>query len=44
MTGALTARLSLLAEYREALISAAVAGEIDVDTFNGEEHMEEVAG
>jgi type I restriction enzyme S subunit len=33
----------LLAEYREALITAAVTGEIDVDTFDNDRHREEVS-
>ena len=36
----ITAQLALLAEYREALITAAVTGEIDVDTFDNHRHME----
>ncbi len=39
--GFLTAQLNLLAEYREALITAAVTGEIDVDTFDTDRHREE---
>jgi len=34
-------QLTLLTEYREALTTAAVTGEIDVDTFDGNRHMEE---
>ena len=30
----LTTQITLLAEYREALITAAVTGEIDVNTFD----------
>lgn len=37
----ITTQLTLLAEYREALITAAVTGEIDVDTFENDRHMEE---
>jgi hypothetical protein len=32
--------LTLLAEYREALITAAVTGEIDVDTFDSDRNLE----
>ena len=35
-------QLSLLAEYREALITAAVTGEIDVDTFDYDPNLEAV--
>ena len=38
----LTTQLTLLAEYREALITAAVTGEIDVDTFDNDRYQEEV--
>lgn len=38
----MTPGLTLLAEYRETLITAAVTGEIDVDTFDNDRHMEEV--
>jgi type I restriction enzyme S subunit len=37
---ALDQQLSLLAEYREALITAAVTGEIDVDTFDNDRNLE----
>jgi len=40
--GFLTTQLSLLAEYREALITAAVPCEIDVDTLDNDRNMEEV--
>ena len=40
---AVRGQLDLLAEYREALITAAVTGEIDVDTFDGDRHLEEGA-
>lgn len=40
----LAAQLSLLAEYREALIAAAVTGEIDVESFDAEREVEAVAG
>ncbi len=30
-------------KYREALITAAVTGEIDVDTFDNDRNVEEVA-
>ncbi len=33
-------QLYLLVEYREALITAAVTGEIDVDTFDGDLNLE----
>lgn len=36
----LARQLSLLSEYREALITAAVTGEIDVDTFDNDRHLE----
>lgn len=36
----LATQLSLLAEYREALITAAVIGEVDVDTFNSDRRLE----
>ena len=36
-------QLDLLAEYREALITAAVTGEIDVDTFDRDRNLEVVA-
>jgi hypothetical protein len=36
----LTAQLTLFAEYREALISAAVTGELDVDTFDSDRNLE----
>ena len=39
---ALTTQLDLLAEYREALITAAVTGEIDVDTFDTDRNLEVV--
>jgi type I restriction enzyme S subunit len=39
---AVTPQLSLLSEYREALITAAVTGEIDVDTFNNDRSLETV--
>ena len=39
----LTVQLALLAEYREALITAAVTGEIDVDTFDGKRVVERTA-
>jgi type I restriction enzyme S subunit len=41
VTDLLTTQLTLLAEYREALITAAVTGGIDVDTFDNNRHMEE---
>lgn len=37
----ITTQLTLLAEYREALITAAVTGEIDVETFDSDRHREE---
>ena len=40
-TRMLTTQLALLGEYREALITAAVTGEIDVDTFDNDRNMEE---
>ena len=36
-------QVNLLAEYREALIAAAVTGEIDVGTFDGDRYLEEAA-
>jgi len=39
--GFLTNQLNLLAEYREALITAAITGEIDVDTFDTDRHSKE---
>lgn len=36
----MTPGLTLLSEYREALITAAVTGEIDVDTFDIDRHLE----
>jgi type I restriction enzyme S subunit len=36
----LTAQLEFLAEYREALITAAVSGEIHVDTFDSDRNLE----
>ncbi|MEA2058269.1 MAG: restriction endonuclease subunit S [Actinomycetota bacterium] len=39
LTGLLTTQLTLLAEYREALITAAVTGEIDVDTFDRDRNV-----
>ncbi len=39
--GFLTTQLSLLADYREALITAAVTGEIDVEAFDNDRNMEE---
>jgi type I restriction enzyme S subunit len=39
-TDKLSAQLSLLAEYREALITAAVTGEMDVDTFDNDRNLE----
>ena len=41
LASTLESQLSLLAEYREALITAAVTGEIDVDTFDNDRNMEE---
>ena len=41
MSTKLSNQLPLLAEYREALITAAVTGEIDVDTFDNDRRMEE---
>jgi hypothetical protein len=35
-----TAQLTLFTEYREALISAAVTGELDVDTFDSDRNLE----
>jgi type I restriction enzyme S subunit len=35
-------QLALLQEYREALITAAVTGELDVDAHDGERAVEEV--
>jgi type I restriction enzyme S subunit len=40
LTNRLATQLCLLAEYREALITASVTGEIDVDTFNSETDLE----
>jgi hypothetical protein len=40
LTNTLETQLALLAEYREALITAAVTGEIDVDTFDTDRHLE----
>ncbi len=40
---ALESQIDLLAEYREALITAAVTGEIDIDTFDGDRYLEEAA-
>jgi len=37
----LTTQLSLLADYREALITAAVTGEIDVEAFDNDRNMKE---
>jgi hypothetical protein len=39
--GFLITQLSRLAEYREALITAAVTGEIDVEAFDNDRNMEE---
>jgi len=39
-TQRLTAQLTLLAECREALITAAVTGEIDVDAFDSDRNLE----
>ena len=36
-----TTQLNPRAEYREALITAAVTGEIDVDTFDTDRHWKE---
>lgn len=35
-----TSQITLLAEYRDAFIMAAVTGEIDVDTFDNDRHRE----
>ena len=40
---AIASQLTLLAEYQEALITAAVTGEIDVDTFDNDRHIEGAA-
>jgi hypothetical protein len=40
VTTLLATQLSLLAEYREALITAAVTGEIDVEAFDSDRHRE----
>jgi type I restriction enzyme S subunit len=41
LASSLACQVDLLAEYREALITAAVTGEIDVDTFDNDRNMEE---
>ena len=40
MSTKLSNQLPLLAEYREALITAAVTGEIDADTFDTDPNLE----
>jgi len=38
-----TAQLALLAAYRQALITAAVTGDLDIALFDGEQAIEEAA-
>jgi hypothetical protein len=41
---ALARQLELLSEYRQALITAAVTGDLDITSFDGEQALEEAAG